>query len=98
MFRIGGVLIGGNNLIRASALQKVGGYNTAIVFYGEDTDTAKRISKTGKIIFAKEIVMKTSVRRFKNEGTLRISINYLYHFCKATFFSRISGAKIRRAD
>ena len=34
---IGAVLIGGNNLIRADVLNKIGGYNTALLFYGEDT-------------------------------------------------------------
>ena len=78
----GGVLIGGNNIIRASALNDAGGYDTSLEFYGEDTNTAKRISKFGKIVFHPKCVMKTSARRFKKEGFLKISIKYFYHFFK----------------
>lgn len=82
LLKKGAVLIGGNNFIRADILKKTGGYNTALVFYGEDTDTAKRVSKHGKVIFNKKLTMKTSARRFKNEGTLKITLKYLYHFFK----------------
>ncbi len=78
----GAVLIGGNNFIRADIIKKAGGYNTKLVFYGEDTDTAKRVSKFGKVIFDKKLQMKTSARRFKQEGTLKITFKYLFHFFK----------------
>lgn len=80
----GGVLIGGNNLIRASVLEKVGGFDMSPDFYGEDTKTAKSISKHGKIVFYSNNVMKTSARRFKKEGFLKVSIKYFYHFFKHT--------------
>ena len=85
--RKGGVIIGGNTLIRASALEAAGGYDTSIPFYGEDTDTMKRIYKQGKIIFDPRFTIKTSARRFKSEGTLRIAGRYLFYFFK-TIFSR----------
>ena len=83
-FNQGGVLIGGNNLIRASVLNELGGYDTSILFYGEDTNTAKRISRKGKIYFNPKCVMKTSARRFKTEGFVRVSAKYFYHFFKQT--------------
>ena len=83
--RGGAVLIGGNNLIRADVLQKMGGYNTALVFYGEDTDTAKRVAKHGRVVFSPHVKMKTSARRFKKEGTLKMTTRYLFHFFKHTF-------------
>ena len=83
----GAVLIGGNNLIRAEVLEKMGGYNTALVFYGEDTDTAKRVAKHGRVVFSPRISMKTSARRFKDEGTLKMTFRYLFHFFKHTFSS-----------
>ncbi|MEI6396904.1 MAG: glycosyltransferase family 2 protein [Candidatus Taylorbacteria bacterium] len=82
--RGGAVLIGGNNLIRADILQKMGGYNTSLVFYGEDTDTAKRVAKHGKVVFNPKIKMKTSARRFKKEGTLKMTARYLFYFFKHT--------------
>lgn len=78
----GAVLIGGNNFIKADILKKAGGYNTVLTFYGEDTDTAKRVSIYGTVIFNRNLIMKTSARRFKNEGTIKITLKYLYHFVK----------------
>lgn len=81
----GAILIGGNNFIRADILEKAGGYNTSILFYGEDTNTAKRVSRHGKVIFSRDVVMKTSARRFKQEGTIRITLKYFYHFFNVLF-------------
>jgi len=78
----GAVLIGGNNFIRAEVLKKAGGYTTAIKFYGEDTDTAKKIARFGKILFSPTLTMKTSARRFQAEGTINIMLKYWYYFFK----------------
>jgi len=80
VLRSGAVLIGGNTMIRASALASIGGYDTTISFYGEDTDTAKRLSKTGSIRFVPGFVMKTSARRFKDMGVARVLYLYLMNF------------------
>lgn len=85
----GAILIGGNNFIRAKVLKEVGGYDTSILFYGEDTNTAKRIAIKGKIIFSRDLSMPTSARRFKAEGSLKISLLYLYHFIKTVIFTNI---------
>ncbi len=80
--RAGALIIGGNDMIRAEALKKAGGYNTALTFYGEDTDTAKRVSKFGKVIFSNRMIMKTSARRFKAEGIIKLQLKYLKYFFK----------------
>ena len=80
--RSGAVLIGGNNFIRASVLQQAGGYNTDLTFYGEDTDTAKRIAPYGKVLFRPHLTIKTSARRFKTEGTLNLTMKYFFYFFK----------------
>jgi len=81
----GAVLIGGNNFIRAETIEKAGGYNTDLVFYGEDTDTAKRVAHHGRVVFDPKLIMKTSGRRFKDEGTLATFGRYLFHFVKTIF-------------
>ena len=81
----GAVLIGGNNFIRADVLKKTGGYNTSILFYGEDTDTAKRVANHGHVHFDRSLYMKTSARRFKAEGTINITVKYLFHFFRTIF-------------
>ena len=78
----GAMLIGGNNLIRSDVLKRAGGYNTDLTFYGEDSDTAKRVSAHGRIVFNPTLIMKTSARRFKAEGVLSVESKYIYHFFK----------------
>jgi glycosyltransferase involved in cell wall biosynthesis len=89
----GAILIGGNNLIRAGILEKAGGYDTSIVFYGEDTDTARRVAHHGKVVFDPDLQMKTSARRFKDEGSVKITVIYLFHFWKTIFSSDSSKKK-----
>ena len=83
----GAVLIGGNVLLRSETLANIGGYNTDITFYGDDTDTAKRMSKKGWVVFDTKLVVKTSARRLKSQGSLKISIIYIYHFFKVVLSS-----------
>jgi len=61
-------------------LESVGGFNTAITFYGDDTDVPKRLSPLGKILFDERLTLKSSARRFKNEGAIRLQSKYIYHF------------------
>ena len=43
--------VGGNFIVRKSALEAVGGFNCEIPFYGEDTDIAQRLSAVGRVLF-----------------------------------------------
>jgi glycosyltransferase involved in cell wall biosynthesis len=79
---------GGNSMFRASALALIGGFDKSIVFYGDDTNVAKRIAKLGKVIFSPSFVMKTSARRFQKEGRLNTQAKYLFHFFKESFRNR----------
>jgi hypothetical protein len=80
VLRLGGIIIEGNSMMRATTMQKIGGFNRDIIFYGDGTDLAKNLSKHGKVIFNRDLIMKTSARRFKNEGTLKVSIKYVKEF------------------
>ncbi len=82
---LGGVSTGGNTFMRGSALAAAGGFNTSIVFYGDDTDTPKRLSKHGRWVFDPNLIIKTSARRFKAEGTLNLMLKYWYHFFRTVF-------------
>ncbi len=82
-FHLGAVIIGGNVFIKREALQKMGGYNTSITFYGDDPDTGKRLAKIGKVIYSKNVIMKSSARRLKGQGFFRITWLYLFHFFKS---------------
>ncbi|MCX6718840.1 MAG: glycosyltransferase family 2 protein [Candidatus Taylorbacteria bacterium] len=82
----GGVMLGGNSFFRAKSLAAAGGFNTDIYFYGDDTDSAKRVSKHGKVVFNNSLVMKTSARRFHKEGILKLQIKYIIPFLKVIFY------------
>lgn len=76
------VLQGGNFIVRKSALLKAGGFNTDIEFYGEDTDTAVRLSKVGKVAFNLNLWVWSSARRMEREGMFltggRYILNYIW--------------------
>jgi glycosyltransferase involved in cell wall biosynthesis len=82
---VGAVLQGGNFVLRRTALEKVGGFNVNIQFYGEDTDIARRIQKVGRVKFLPAFKMRTSGRRLRKEGVLktgaRYAINYFWIIC-----------------
>ncbi len=79
-FHLGGVVIGGNLFIRAFALEAIGGYNTAITFYGDDPDTGKRLAKVGYVAYEKSLRMRTSARRLHKQGILKIFFLYVFYF------------------
>jgi glycosyltransferase involved in cell wall biosynthesis len=84
-FGIGAVLQGGNFVLRRSALQQTGGFDTSISFYGEDTDMARRISKFGKVKWTLSFPILASGRRIMHEGLLRMGARYSMNFFWTTF-------------
>jgi len=84
-----GITVGGNTFVRASALAAIGGFNTSITFYGDDTDLPKRMSAVGKVVFNRNVVMPTSARRFKKEGIIRLQVKYVFYFMKVIFTGKI---------
>ena len=78
----GTLLQGGNFVLRRSALDQIGGFNTEISFYGEDTDIARRMSVVGKVKFSFRLTMLTSGRRLMKEGVFttgfRYAINHIW--------------------
>ena len=81
----GYVATGGNMVMSKSALLKVGGFDTKITFYGEDTDIAKRLHKVGKTKFNFKMIMLTSARRFAGDGTIKTGAKYLANYAAITF-------------
>lgn len=84
----GYMLVGGNFAIRRSVLQKMGGFDTSIEFYGEDTDIARRASKFGKVKFKPSFVMYTSGRRFHGQGIIKTGVLYGANFLSEIFLRR----------
>jgi len=88
IIRRGSMMQGGNFIIKKTALDKIGGFNTKLKFWGEDTDIAMRLSKVGPVKFTFKLKMLTTGRRLMEEGVvkagLRYIINYLYVIIKGS--------------
>ncbi len=85
ILRAGSMVQGGNFVLRAAALRQIGGFNTNIAFYGEDTDIARRLNRIGKVVFTFHLKMFSSARRLKNEGMLTIGWRYTINYLWTTF-------------
>ncbi len=79
----------GNMAVRKSMMEKIGGFDLSIQFYGDDTNLAKRLSKVGKSRFSLAFVMPTSARRLHGEGVVRTVYNYaMAYFSEGTLGKR----------
>src|ERR1019366_10238774 len=57
VLRAGSMVQGGNFVLRRDALEKIGGFDTSISFYGEDTDIARRMHQVGDVKFTFDLKM-----------------------------------------
>lgn len=88
VLRLGAIAQGGNFTVRRRALDRIGGYNTDLEFYGEDTDIATRLSKVGLVRFSFRIVMPTSGRRLRANGMLRTGWRAFINIIFVLFYGR----------
>lgn len=84
----GGVMLGGNMIVSAASMDRIGGFNTAIRFYGDDTDTAKRLSRVGKVLYRSDILVGSSARRFRSDGVFFTFFRYVFHFLYTVFIRK----------
>jgi glycosyltransferase involved in cell wall biosynthesis len=88
ILRVGSMVQGGNFVVNRAALESIGGFNTAISFYGEDTDIARRLNTVGEVRFTFDLKMSSSARRLKSEGMLTMAARYSINYLWTTFFKR----------
>ena len=88
ILRVGSMVQGGNFVVSRKALAEIGGFNTDISFYGEDTDIARRLNAVGEVRFTFDLKMYSSARRLKNEGMLTMAARYSINYLWTTFFKR----------
>jgi glycosyltransferase involved in cell wall biosynthesis len=81
----GYLMVGGNFAIRRDVLEKMGGFDSSIEFYGEDVDIGKRAKAHGKVVFSPRFVMPTSGRRMKKEGFAKIAGLYCANYFSIVF-------------
>jgi len=85
---VGYMVVGGNFVVKTSAIRMVGGFNLDIPFYGEDTDIARRLSSVGRVLFRMRLHNYTSTRRFLKEGLLATCGKYAVNFLWPVLFHR----------
>ena len=85
ILRAGSMVQGGNFVLKREALASIGGFDTSISFYGEDTDIARRMNRLGKVEFTPKLKMFSSARRLKNEGMITIAWRYAINYFWMTF-------------
>ena len=94
LLRTGSMVQGGNFVCRRTALEQIGGFDTTIDFYGEDTDIAQRLHRVGRVKFTLRLPITASPRRLLGEGLFttgaRYSVNYLWVVALGRPFTRVS--------
>ena len=85
---VGYMILGGNFIAKRSAIEVIGGFDTTIQFYGEDTDLARRLSKVGKTIFRMDFYVYASARRYDTEGIFWVNIIYGVNYLWPVLFGR----------
>lgn len=85
---VGYLLLSGNFVVKKDALNKIGGFNTSIPFFGDDTDTARRLSSQGKVKFKINFFINTSGRRLIKDGLFKSYIIYGLNFLWVVFLGK----------
>jgi GT2 family glycosyltransferase len=74
------MVFGANFAIKRDIIEKMGGFDTSIEFYGEDTNIARRASTFGKVKFKMSFFLYTSGRRLTSQGFLKTGFIYIMNY------------------
>jgi GT2 family glycosyltransferase len=85
---IGFMALFANCVIKREALTKIGGIDTSIAFYGDDTSLAWRLSKIGKVKFVMSFYILGSGRRLIHEGLIKTFYFYGISYLSMAFFHK----------
>lgn len=80
-------LAGTNFAVLRDSLEKIGGFNLEVIFYGEDIDLATRLKKIGKIRPFDSVVI-SSGRRFDQKGIIIPGFIYLFNYLWLLIFKK----------
>ncbi len=80
--------VGGNMVMTRKMLDNIGGFDTSIEFYGEDTNIARRAYSVGHCKFMLSLVMPSSARRLNHQGALTTAYIYCVNFLHEAIFHK----------
>jgi GT2 family glycosyltransferase len=84
----GHLVVGGNWAAPRAAIQKIGGFDTSIEFFGEDTDIGRRMKQIGTVVYSSKCWLYSSARRVNSEGLLWPSVIYILNYFWVAIFHR----------
>lgn len=77
----GTTMIAGNMVIQREALEKIGGMDKSLKFFGDDTMTGIKLKAIGRVLCRPRYWVWSSARRFKKKGVFKmIGIYWLNYF------------------
>ena len=79
-YLVGYMTLGANFAIKKDVVDKMGGFDTSIEFYGEDTNIARRAHQFGKVKFKMDFFIYTSGRRARDQGFYKTGFIYMVNF------------------
>ena len=88
ILRIGTIFYGGNFAVRREALARIGGFDTAIEFHGEDTNVGRRLFALGRVRLFHDCYLYTSARRYNAMGKGAVFRLYVRNFTSEVLHHR----------
>ena len=85
---VGSMLQGGNFVIKRTALEAIGGFNSEFDFWGEDADLARRLVKVGGVKFTFDLPIYASGRRLEKDGIAKTGWLYTLNYFSTIFFKK----------
>ena len=79
---------GGNFVMRRAAFRQIRGFDTTIMFYGDDTDIAVRLTKIGEVKFVPAMWIQSSPRRVQAEGLITTGLRYIMNYFSVHLLGR----------
>ncbi len=77
---VDGMVCGGNLVIRRNVLEKMGGFDTSVEFWGEDVVTMHRLEQFGAVKWNWKFRVLASGRRFMAEGIIRRNVRDVLNY------------------
>jgi len=85
---VGSMIQGGNFVVKRTAIEAIGGFNSEFDFWGEDADLARRLVKVGGVKFTFDLPIYASGRRLEKEGMAKTGWRYTLNYFSTIFFKK----------
>lgn len=85
---VGYMVMGAHFAIHKDVIKEMGGFDTSIEFYGEDTNIARRAHQFGKVKFKPNFFIYMSGRRLKDQGIYKTAFLYISNFLSEIIYKK----------